>query len=243
MKKIIFVLSTLVILLGFICISCNKKSDDTQPYACVSCKKTPDALAANDASNKGIYKGTIAGSSGTIQFDLQNSNSTITAKMIIDGVTITLTSTVAVINGSPYVAPFTGTLNGQPVSITFSVGATGQTPTVTTSSIPGHPNAIFSIIKETSTNLIECFEGTYSTTKPDNGVFNLILSRSSGIYSGVSKSLVTANSQGTVGGTILSNGDIMDGTKKIGTLSGDVITGSFIDNNGKTVTINGQRTL
>jgi hypothetical protein len=150
-----------------IAISCSKSDDtaSTPAYTCTTCKTTPDATAANDASNKGVYKGVIIGSSGTIKFDLQGT--TITAVMVLDGVTATLTSTVNVVAGQTYVAPFTGTLGGQAVSITFSVGATGQNPTVTTSSIPGHPSSTFSIIKETSASLIECFEGTYSTTKPE----------------------------------------------------------------------------
>lgn len=235
----LFALMTLSIL-----VSCKKK-EDASSYYCTSCKRTPEALAANDASNKGIYKGIVTASTGTIKFDIQNNGSTITAVMVIDGTTVNLTSSVAVVNGQPYVAPFTGTLNGQPVTINFSVGLSGQNPTVTSSSIPGHPNAVFSIIKETSTNLIECFEGTYNTTRPETGIFNIVLSRTAGIWGGTSKAVTGATGGSSINGTVNANGTLFQnqGTQTIGTINGDVLTGTFVDSNNRTVNIVGNRTL
>jgi hypothetical protein len=230
----------------FFFTACKKdKTPETPTFTCTTCKSTPDAIAANNSLSKGIYKGVIIGSTGTIMFDIANNGTSITAVMVLDGLTVNLTSTVLWVSGQPYVSPFTGTLNGQAISITFSVGATGGTPTVTSSNIPGHTSASFNIIKETSAGLVECFEGTYSTTLPETGTFNIILSRSLGIWSGVARKTgaTTTSNPGT--GTITNNNliDPSQNNKSIGTLNNDALNGSFMDNNGKTVTLTGKRSL
>lgn len=239
MKKIALALTVLTITLGL--FSCKKSSEDA--YKCSACITTAEAKAANDASNKGIYKGVVIGSTGFIKFDVQNDGSTISAVMVLDGQTVNLTSSVSVVNGSPYIAPFTGTMNGSAVSITFSVDASGENPVITSSTIPGHPTAEFELVKETSTALVEAFIGTYSTTRPENGTFNILLSRQLGKFKGSHrKDGETSNM--SVGGSIDSNGKMYeDDLNYIGTLSGDVITGSFKDGDNYTVTISGQRKL
>lgn len=223
--------------------SCKKDDSKTETYQCTTCTTSPEAKAANDGSNKGIYKGIVIGSTGTIKFNLQNDNSTINADLTIDGVAVSLTSSVSLVNGQQYLAPFSGTLNGQPVSITFSVLGNGSSPMVITSSIPGHPNAQFIIAKETSTGLIECFEGTYHTTRPEDGTFNILLSRSLKMWGGIARE----NGQiGTddVGGTIQNNTLIdADSGMGVAVLSGDSLNGSFTDSDGKKVDVKGKRTL
>lgn len=240
MKK--FMLLYAVAMISF--SSCKKDNDPATPgYTCTTCKTTPDALAANNASSKGIYKGIVVGSSGTIMFDIANNGSLITAVMILDGVTINLSSTVTWVAGQPYVANFTGVLNGSPVTINFSVGLSGGTPTINASNIPGHPNASLTVIKETSTNLIECFEGSYNTTLPETGTFNMIVLRTAGLFGGVARKTGTLDID-EFDGTINNNqlyGAGQPGT--IGTINGDQITGTFIDGNNKTVTITARRTL
>ena len=227
--------------------ACKKTSDtaSTTPYICTTCKMVPDALAANNSSSKGIYKGVVIGSSGTITFDIANNGTGITAVMIIDSITVNLTSAVTWVAGQVYIAPFTGTLSGQTVTINFSVGATGNTPTVTSSNIPGHPNASLTIIKETSAGLVECFEGNYSTTRPETGTINIILSRTLAIWSGVARKTGTTTT-GTAGNGSIVNNQLIDPSQNnnsIGTINGDNLNGSFVDGNGKIVTITGKRTL
>jgi hypothetical protein len=236
MRIVKIIIPLFILIVSF--VSCKKDKASTPSYTCTTCKTTPDAKAANDASNKGVYKGVIIGSSGTIMFDLQNNGTTITAIMVLDGVTVNLTASVSIVAGQSFVAPFTGTLNGQPVSITFSVGATGSTPTVTTSSIPGHPNSSFTIIKETSTSLVEAFEGTYSTTQPESGNFNMVLSRTLKVFGGTSRKTGTTTNN-SFSGIINASNELIDGSgKKIAKLNGDVMTGG-----DATITINAKRTL
>ena len=233
----------LIVAATFSC-SKSKESNKTPAYTCTNCKTTPDAVAANDASNKGVYKGIIIGSSGTIKFDLANSGTTLTATLTIDGVTATLAASVTTQNGDTYVSAFTGTLGGQPVSVTFSVGAAGQNPTVTSFNIPGHASATFTLAKETSNALIECFEGTYSTTKPETGTFNLLLSRSLKLFGGASRKTGSSESN-SFHGSINANNELVDadGGKVLAKLTGDALAATFVDGNGSTVTVAGKRTF
>ena len=238
-KKLI----ALSLLFSIFAFSCKKNSSSVAPYKCATCTTTPQALAANNTSSKGIYKGVVIGSTGTIIFDVLNNGTTITAIMVIDGVSVNLVSTVSWVAGQPYAAPFTGTYNGAAITINFSVGVSGSNPTVTASGIPGHPNMSFTVGKELSTSLIECFEGTYHTTHPEDGTFNLILSRTAGLYGAAGRANgSTSNSPSN--GTVNADNTLKDSNGTvIGTLSGDGITGTFNDGGGNTVTITGHRSL
>lgn len=241
MKKLILLPMIAVIAFS----SCKKSDEAPASYTCPTCKSTPDALAANNASSKGMYKGVVIGSSGTIVFNIANNGTAIFAVMVIDGVTANLTSAVTWVAGQPYIANFTGTLNGVAVTINFAVGISGGTPTVTSSNIPGHPNSTLTVVKETSSNLVECFEGTYSTTLPESGTFNMIVLRSLGVFGGIARETGT-NTTDEFDGTISNNQLTMatgSGNKVVGTLNIDQLSGSFTDGNNKTVTITGRRTL
>jgi hypothetical protein len=227
--------------------ACKKDSkDDTEPFKCTSCTTQPQALAANDASSKGIYKGIIIGSSGTIAFNVLNGGTTINAVMVLDGTTVNLTSSITWVSGQPYVAPFTGTLNGGAVTINFSVNASGTGPAVLSATIPGHGSAQFRLVKETSTSLLEAFEGTYSSTLPETGTFNLLVSRTLGQFGGASRK-TAGTSNGNFDGTVDAAGKMAintgSGSTVIGTVSGDGISGSFKDGNNSTITITAKRTL
>jgi hypothetical protein len=240
--KRLLVLATVVCGFSIMILSCS--SDSSSNYTCATCAQTPDALAENDALSKGIYKGIMVGSSGTISINIQNGSDTVTATLILDGTTILLTSTITPTTGQSYVSPFTGTYNGSPISITFSVAANGSSPTIVTSDIPGHPNASFQVYKETSTSLIEAFEGTYTSSGGESGIFNIILSRELGSYSGIAKENGT-NQTSEIEGYYEDNGDITneDGTVIYGRISGDELRGSFRDEDNDLITITGQRTL
>ncbi|WP_293873471.1 hypothetical protein [Flavobacterium sp.] len=239
--KTLFTLSLFFIGVSILSISCSKSDSGAAAYRCLACRNAPDALAANDASGKGIYKGVAVGSSGTLSINIQNGVNTITANMVLDGISASLTSNVTYVDGQAYVAPFTGTYNGTSVSITFSIAIGGAMPTVTSSSIPGHPNIVFTLYKETSTSLLEAFEGTYSKTG-ESGIFNIILSTGLARWGGIVKKDVSGIT-GNISGTYVNNNVIDDNGKTIGVISVDELHGSFLDGNGATVTTTAHRTL
>jgi hypothetical protein len=242
-----------VFLIGSVCcaalltsyfMSCSKKSDSkpAPTYSCASCNTTPEAVAANDASTKGIYKGVIVGSSGTIKFDIMNHDSTIKAYLVIDGAYDTLTASVAWSGTGSYVSPFTGIFNGQPISITLSIDAGGGNPVITAMNIPGHPGAQLSLSKETSTELIKCFEGLVRQNgSTDTGTFNLILSTKLGKWGAIVAGGSTT--KGTFSGSTLTFDD-GNGTAGSATLSGDnIINGTWHNNKSESGTWSGKRTL
>lgn len=226
--------------------SCSKDDDsdnNSNPtYSCKTCSDTPDALPANDASAKGVYKGVVVGSSGTISVNIQNGSDVITATLVLDGVTAVLTSNISYVEGEPYIAPFTGTFNGSPVSITFSVGLGGSEPTVTSADIPGHPDAVVLLAKETSTSLIEAFEGKYKINGIETGTFNIILSSALGKFGGIAKNIITGEID-EVDGDYSVTGQLSDDGRILGTIVGDELKGVFTDSDGKVITISGKRTL
>ncbi len=236
-------------LLCFLGTGCKKKSSPTPSYTCTSCSATPDAVAAYDNSSKGIYKGTVVGSSGTIKFNIGNNDSTITATMDIDGTTVILTATIRWAGGSSYTSPFTGTMGGQPVSITFSVGSDGSNPLVVSANIPGHPGAVLTVTKETSTNLIMVFEGTYADNGSggDHGTFDLYLSKALLKWTLTSESSVDSSKKSLINGTYDSSNSTLnysDGSGGVlkGTLSGDQISGTY-NGGGNSGTWTAKRTL
>ncbi len=212
------------------------------PYSCATCVKSSEAKAEYDGSSRGIYKGILVASTGTVRFNVGNDGSSITAVMVIDGETVSLSSSIVWEQGDPYIAPFTGVMEDGPVSITFSVAPDGNNPKVTASSIPGHPNASFTLVKETSNALVEGFEGSYSISDGTKGTFNILLSRTLKKWGGVARENGTFHDE-SINGTIDGNKIIDRDSKTIGTLSGDEISGSFQDGDGSTVTISGKRTL
>jgi len=241
MKNLLHYIAITLILSSL--LACKKKKESAEEsYTCTTCASNAEALAANNASSKGIYKGIVIGSTGTVKFDISNAGSAITATLVLDGLTTILTSTVTWTANQAYLGNFSGTYLGNPISIGFSVGSTGGSPTVTNSNIPGHANAVFSVYKEGSDNLIECFEGNYSTTRPESGTFNLILSKSLKGFTGTSRPTGTTENNKFSGS--LNNGQILDEQGRfMGTLNGDKISGQFKDNSGSTVTISAKRTL
>lgn len=240
--KTVFLFSLLIVGVSSLFLSCSKDDEAAEPtYTCATCARTPEALPVNDASAKGVYKGIVVGSSGTLSINIQNGSSAITGTLVIDGVTIALTSSVTYVDGQPYLAPFTGTYNNLPVVINFSVAVGGGTPTVISSDIPGHPNAVFTIAKETSTALIEAFEGTY-TKAGESGIFNIILSSGLGAWGGIAKENGSSVVE-DISGTYVNSQVIDENGTVVGVITGDVLQGSFTDSSNTVVTTVGYRTL
>lgn len=240
-KKLFSLLASLLYA-GLLIVSsaCSKGDDGAAAYVCATCSDTPEGLAANDFSVKGVYKGSLVGSTGSIYINIQNGSNTITATMVIDGVSTLLTSTVEVIDGESYVAPFTGTFNGSPVSITFHVGIGGLNPTMVSSDIPGHPNMVFMLFKETSTSLIEAFEGEI-VAPGETGTFNIVVARSISKWGYI---VQTGGSEpADTGSGTMSGNDLLTEGDNVGTITGDEIQGSFLNDNNETIVVSGRRTL
>lgn len=214
-KKII--LSTFIFTVLTI-FSCSKKDTPTNN----NLTDTPAAKAQYDATNLGIYKGVFVGSSGTIVIDISNSG-TLTATLKIDGVTYNFTTNQTVQINQPTTLNFSNGSN----SFTFTVSANGTNPTITNLIINGHPNAAILVVKETSTSIVKCYEGTF--TGGDNGTFNAV------IYNSTIKALARSNvfnKNSEANGTVTNNqiaatGTVSTGATFAGTLNGNSFTGTW----------------
>ena len=148
--------------------------------------------------------------------------------MILDGAPVSFSSGTLPQTGQPYTATFNSTINGQPASINFSVGADGSSPVITSASIPGHPNTGFGLLKETSGNLVECFEGTWKEYNNNtNGTNNMVVSRSANTWNDVKGGGgPTEYFNGTISGNSLIC-NCPPGLSITGTFSGDQVNGEY----------------
>jgi len=220
MRNNILVCIALVFGLSF--FSCSKKDGATTTN---NLTEAPSAKAQYDASNFGIYKGVFVGSSGTIIIDINNSVSFV-AILKVDNISYTFSTNQTVSINQPTTLNFSNGNN----SFTFTVSANGSNPTITNLIMNGHSNPALIVVKETSTLLVKCYEGTF--TGGDNGVFNAV------IYNNKIKALVKsngANSNNTADGTILNNqisanGNVSTGSSFSGTLNGNSFSGTWSNN-------------
>jgi len=225
----------------FISLFSACKDDAPAPYTCSDCVDQPEANAAYDNSGQGIYKGVLVGSSGTVKFDIANNGTTITAVLVIDGTSVTLTAN-GTLSANSFQGSFTGTLNGGTVIIPFSVTNTG-TVTIGTPTVPGHSNVIFKIFKEKSTQLVEAFEGEFSGG--DSGTFNLVLIRN---QSGVGEwiAIARSDSDSIFFGQVEDDGIFGGGGEIViaGEIAGDNVSGVWEHaTNGANGSWKGKRTL
>ncbi|MGY3211744.1 hypothetical protein [Mucilaginibacter sp. HD30] len=247
LKQSIYYAFTCCILLS--AVSCKKDKQSNEPtFTCANCKTAPDAKAENNVISKGVYKGVVVGSTGTISIDVLNGGSTIAATLVLDGQTINLSSTAVWASGTPLTAGFTGTAGGQNYSFTFTVQANGTNPSTSSYTIPGHPTISFQLIKETSDNLIKCYLGTTEGKKNSgvlqSSVLNIITSGKTNTWFGLSKDNASGSistSDGTISGNTI-NCNCGPTTTVTGTITSDQIDGTYkgSDNQG---TFTAKRTL
>jgi hypothetical protein len=245
-KKLPEMLFLFILVMGF--YGCKKNKKEDPGFTCASCKTVPDAKAENNASSKGVYKGVVIGSTGTIAIDIMNNGSTMQASMVLDGQTINFTSSSTWTSGQPLAADFTGTSNSRTYTFRFTATAGGGSPAAGSFSIPDHPFIFFQLIKETSDNLIKCYEGSTEGVKNSGakqaGSLNVIVSGKTNTWIGLSRDNSSNSSSvvsGTISGTVI-NCDCGPTTTVTGTFSNDEIKGTYkgSDNSG---TWNAKRTL
>ncbi|MBX3257874.1 MAG: hypothetical protein KF862_27335 [Chitinophagaceae bacterium] len=250
-----------VLLAVIVTFSCSKdnKEDKDDDYTCTSCASAPIAVAANNTLTKGIYKGVLIGSTGTLIFDIQNTTNTITGTMVIDGKVADLTCEAVEIDlSADFEASLTGTLNGYLVIIRFHIDKGGINPRIIEADIPGHPDAVFLVAKETSDALLECYEGAYTITGDwtEEGTYNFLVTRKGG--GGTWSGIVAEDGfpgEAQTDTDYMSGNNLVDANRLgqgrdvvIGTVNGHTISGSFVDvydDDDEKVTIahKGKRTL
>jgi len=248
-KKLPAILFLLIMGISFAGCKKDKKVDEPT-FVCENCKMVPDARAEYNASSKGVYKGIVVGSTGTIVIDIMNSGTMMKATMVLDGVTVNFSCAGVWVSGQPIVADFTGTINSVIYSFRFRVDATGGNAATSSLTIPGHPVVSFQLIKETSDNLVKCYEGATEGRKNSGaaqaGSLNVVISTKTNTWTALSKDkLNTQGGVNFVAGRITGNVltcDCGPDTQVTGTMTEDEIKGTYkgSDNSG---TWSARRTL
>jgi hypothetical protein len=220
-------LSSLAALLLLSMQSCSKDNSEKQP------SNTSEAKAANDNNSFGLYKGVIVGSTGIIKLVINNGDNLVKAYITIDGSTKdTLTSTYPFTSSQAITnATFTGRIS----TMTFSVSANGTNPNIVSITIQGHSNVTGVLVKETSTQVAKCYEGTYtgktSTGAQSSGTFNCVILANSIIgIARESQSGYTDVVNGTANnGSISAQGTVSTGATFTGTIAGAQCSGTWVN--------------
>ncbi|WP_133242636.1 hypothetical protein [Flavobacterium psychrotolerans] len=224
-------------LTGLLFLSCSNDNSSSSDLS-----ETPLAKAKFDNTNFGIYKGVLVGSTGVVMVNIKNNN-ILSATLIIDGTTYNFTTVEDVIENNDIVGL---TFTSGNMSFNFNVSTNGVNPYTNAIVIPGHPNVYISLIKEKSTSIVKCYQGTYldNGANGSTGVFNLLISGNN-IYG-----LAASNSgnstvplSGTVSNKIIT-GIIYGGGSFSGRINKNNISGTFKNaDSSETGTWSGQRTL
>jgi hypothetical protein len=134
-------------------------SDFSQGYVCATCKTSPEALAVNDNSSKGIYIGFAE--KGILEINIDNNrNGIIKAFLLKDKVKKNLIFLESYSDSERYYALFADN-TGDPISLRFSVMHNGNDPQILLQNeiVYKTSNFVTTIFKEKSNNMIEVFEG------------------------------------------------------------------------------------
>ncbi|HEU4791159.1 MAG TPA: hypothetical protein VFS71_15845 [Flavobacterium sp.] len=212
MKKLL-----LGLLASTLFVSCSKDESEDNGLS-----NSPTATASYDSKNYGIYKGVFVGSTGTVVINLKNNGTTLSATLVIDGISYVFSSQDVVTEGSNTEITF----NHNSDYFNFSVNSNGTSPTISNIHINGHPNATISIGKEESDVQVYCYEGTFTETG-GGGTWNLI------IYGNKVTGVVLPKDgqvlpllEGTISNNTIT-ASIPDAATITGTVSGNTITGTW----------------
>lgn len=210
-------------------LSCSKDKEPSN----LPISDNPEAKVAYDNNSFGVYKGVIIGSTGIIKLVINNGDNLVRAYITIDEHTKdTLTSTAPFTSGQAITnASFTGRIS----TMTFSVNANGTNPNIVSITIQGHSNVTGLLLKETSTQIVRCYEGTYtghnSGGDTSDGIFNCATIGSSiiGIVRETATGYTDVVNGGIANGNITAHGTVSTGATFSGTISTMECKGTWIN--------------
>lgn len=232
--------------------SCDSESSDvpnevvSAPYKCLTCKTTPEAKAENDNRFEGIY--IAVNSNSSVVVDAMNATDDLSAKMAIGAETVNFSAKDIVLDGDVYMARFDGIYQNQPVTFNFSVGQDGENPKIASDSFPG----VFAIAKETSTSMLEVFDGVWTAKQnslgmvlADNietdtisidpntyvtGRFNMLVARSNANENPWWSGVNTLQDQVTYPNGLINSNEMVDvDGHLIGKVNGDELKGVYLN--------------
>lgn len=177
-----------LVAVGFVALGCGSDGSSTDavggdlgPVACADCATKPEAVAADDGRPTGVYKGVIYGGtwSGTVKATIATNQSVGTCDIKTAGKTyssgnFTSSLTSALTSADDQTGNTSHTFSGTDFTFVLVLDGSGN---VVSSEVTLSGDAVgVSMAKESSTLLVECFEGTWlNLTDQDTGIWNLVL--------------------------------------------------------------------
>ena len=260
----------------FLISSCSDNSSEevvfSNDYICPTCKTSPEALAENDNSSKGIYIG--ISDKGVLYINIDNNNDGVKKAFLLkDNIKREFLFLESHSDSERYFAIFADNV-GDPMSLRFEVMHNGNDPQIVLQKgvIYKTSNSTSSIFKEKSNDMIEVFEGkllktvinpvdleTFKTQKnggtsnPKNtltenlGKEVIVLSRSSGIWSEIRSIPIViyddvVNINSENSGSFKGKNLIDNENRNNGILNSDLISGNVYSESDK-LSINLKRVL
>jgi len=194
--------------------------DGDQDYVCKSCTDEPDAIPADDNRSTGVYKAVLTGSNstGTVKATVATDESTGSCEMTVDDEDYEADDFQIDSEGEYVVYTFSS--GDFVVEIVVAADGTIIRVTVTVNDEPMEAT----MIKEESDQLVKCFEGTWTSSDDDSGIWNFITYGSA--LQGYSDGNGGMDFSGEVSGSSVT---IYAYEMEVahGTISGDKITGTY----------------
>ncbi|HTJ13542.1 MAG TPA: hypothetical protein VL547_16015 [Dinghuibacter sp.] len=169
-------------------ISCQKSSSSkTNGNSGLSTQ--PAAAASYDHQSGGVYKGSLTGSSGYFEVNLQVARPFLIYQWTTPQGNIDSLFTTSLSNWTSGQAIVKAVFTGSDGSVFwFSVNADGSNPSIDSVYVPSHQGPVYaSIGKETSAGLLTVFQGTGTvpggeTSNCSNGIVNLWINSTTGAW-------------------------------------------------------------
>lgn len=227
--------ASLLMFVVILAVGCGSDSE----YTCDLCVEEPEAVPADDNRPTGVYKGvaTTPDDSGTLKAVVETDESSGTAVVIFGGNKYIATSFSIDTDGQGNTVY---TFSGGGFTLIIVVTSTGDIVSVTLD-IDGEGDIGVDMAKESSTQLVKCYEGTWSGNVDGiiwNGTWNFIIVGS--YLQGSYKGDTSGSYVGQVNGSSLDI-DLYSGSAQ-GSLGGDCASGNWALI-GYTGTWSGCRTL
>lgn len=157
--------------LSIIFISCTK--EEVIPVIPeVALHAEPIAEKVNDERSTGVYRGVLLGGTGYLEIKLKHKDTITSALLVIDDKEYVFKTTEPEkVDGNNYITKLN--FESDRNFFSFSVQSNGKNPTISDLFIEDHKIPVETLIyKETSTELVRCFLGTYEGD--EKGTFNFL---------------------------------------------------------------------
>lgn len=238
MKKIVFLAGIPAIAAVFLLVinSCQKSSNNNNGSN-NGLNSQPSAQATYDNQSGGVYKGSLTGSSGYFEVNLQSSRPYLIYQWTNPSGSIDSLFTTSLSAWQSGQAISKAVFQGADGSFFwFSVGANGSNPSIDSVHIPTHSGPVYAaVVKEQSTALVKIYQGT--ATVPGGANSRCVDATVNMWITGTSAYITylgTNGNQGVLTGTVSGNQLPVTGGNDTGTLTissdGNTVSGSVTGN-------------